>query len=112
MKNKNNSFNNTFIVTGHHETSGMNKIFEQFQVPSPFAAHSMNIAPDFSMFLQHDRQLDNMIFARHIDQEAIVYKNKCLETTLLKETSRTSQSLSKSIQASMMTSKRNWASSA
>ena len=66
----------------------------------------MNITPDFSIFLQHDRQLDNVIFARHVDQETIACNNECLETTLLKETSRTLQSLSKAIQASMMTSKR------
>ena len=29
MKNKNNSFNNTFVVTGHHKISRINKLFEQ-----------------------------------------------------------------------------------
>ena len=50
MKNKNNLFNNTFIVTGHYEISRMNTFFEQIQVSSPFSAHSMSITPDFSMF--------------------------------------------------------------
>ena len=53
----------------------------------------MSIAPDFSMFLQYNHQLDNVIFAGDFDQEAIVcYSNKCFETTLLNEISWTLQS--------------------
>ena len=105
-KKKNNMFNNAFVVTSHHKISRINKFLEQIQGVRPFAATLTNIAPNFNMFSQCNCQLDNVIFSQYIDQEVIAHNNKCLKTTLLKETSLTLQSLSKAIQASMMTLER------
>ena len=54
MKNKNNLFNNAFLVTSNQERSSMHKLFKQIQGSSPFIATLMSIAPNFNMFLQQD----------------------------------------------------------